>query len=512
MEKTYSLFFVFLLVLACSTPETLQKNLHKDSYKIIESNLYFLASDELEGREAASPGERIAGQFIASQLKQYGVKPFGDDGTYFQSFELQKSEVLPSSNITFFKNNQEQELILEKDFIPYRGGDVLEKTKLIYVGYGISDSSIEYDDYKDLDVSGKIVVCMYGTPVKKGDPEFYKELAKFAGSAKKADIAAEKGAKGVLVLQSNRWAKIWQRLAGYTKGPAIRKKTVDNKRITAAWIDTLAAKNLFSIPNISYSDLRDTLNSGYVKNGTVLNTKASIQIEQRIENVIAKNVVGIIEGNDPALNNEIVSVGAHYDHEGIKNGEVYNGADDNASGTVTILESARQISTLKTNNRPVVFVFFTAEEKGLLGAEYFVNNSEYIDNIVVNINMDMVGRESEDTMYVVGSGKISSELYNIVEQANKETTKFHFDYTYDDEGHPERIYYRSDHWKFAEKGIPIVFLTDMHKTDYHKPTDDPEKINFIKLEKTAQLTTHIALKVANLDHKLTRDKTIISEK
>jgi Zn-dependent M28 family amino/carboxypeptidase len=222
-----------------------------------------------------------------------------------------------------------------------------------------------------------------------------------------------------------------------------------------------------------------------------------------VETVNARNVIGIVPGSDESLQYQYISVTAHYDHDGIKNGIIYNGADDNASGTTAVLESARQISSLRKNKRPVIFIFFSAEEKGLLGSDYYVNNTDYISDVIANINVDMVGRESSDTIFVVGSGRISGEYYRLVEEANKETVHFHFDYSYDQEGHPERIYYRSDHWKFAQKGIPAVFFTDMHKADYHKPTDDAERINYEKVEKVTRLTTQIILKTANLKHKLT---------
>lgn len=509
MKKIFPIIIFFIFIFGCGTQKLLNEEILKESYKIIESNLYFLASDELEGRETTSHGEKVAAQFIASQLSQYGVKPFGDSSTYFQNFELEKSQILPSSKITFITDNDQHSLELQKDFIPFKGGDSIEESEMIFVGYGIYDSSINYNDYQNIDVSGKIVVCISGSPK---DLEISKTLEKYNRSSAKAIIAAKKGAKGIIVLQSAQWAKRWERLIKYGSGSSIDKISSSKTEINAAWIDTLTAKSLFKLENISYAALIDTLSAGFIKLGEALNTKASMKIDLEKELLPARNIVGIIEGNDPSLADEIVTIGAHYDHEGIKNGQVYNGADDNGSGTVSILESARQIATLRTNERPIVFIFYTGEEKGLLGSDYFVNNSENIENVIVNINIDMVGRESEDSLFVVGSGKISSELYDIVELINIETTKFHFDYTYDDESNPERIYFRSDHWKFAEKGIPIVFLTDMHSTDYHKPTDTPDKINYKKIVKVAGLTTAIALKVANLDHKLIRDKLQISGK
>ena len=205
-----------------------------------------------------------------------------------------------------------------------------------------------------------------------------------------------------------------------------------------------------------------------------------------------------------------MTIGAHYDHEGIKNGQVYNGADDNASGTVATLECARQLALTKSNKRPILFCFWDGEEKGLLGSEYFATSHHNINEIVVNINLDMVGREHEDSLAVIGSGKLSSEFFHIVEDINQQTSHFVFDYTFDDENHPERFYYRSDHWSLAKLGVPVVFLFDNENKDYHTPRDDADKINYLKLKKVVTLANGLALEVANLDHKLEVDHTNIS--
>lgn len=475
-----------------------------DSRNIIKSNLEFLASDELEGREATTRGAKIAAQYIASQLKQYGVKPMGDSGTYFQNFELQRSYFQPDSKLIFITNKTDS-LQLTKDFIPFEKGMSVNNSTLIYVKFGITDSLNNYDDYKDLDVKGKTVLCFSGEPSRDNDPEFFKKtVTDWRSSANKAALAKQKGAVGMILLQSPFWVRHWKNLSRRYTQPAIGPLEKDS--INAAWLDSSLAKNIFALNQLKYDQLLDTLRSGYIKTGSVIKLLISWNLDKQEDFVKARNLVGIVDGSDKSLSDEIVSMGAHYDHLGIRNGKIYNGADDNGSGTVTVMECARQIASLKSNKRPVLFIFYTAEEKGLLGSDYFVNHFDLIHNIIANINMDMVGRESIDTMYVIGSGRISNEFYNIVEKANAEASHFHFNYTYDDPSNPERFYYRSDHWKFAQKNIPIVFFTDMHRTDYHKPTDDADKINYSKLLKTSHLATQIALKVANLDHKLVTNK------
>jgi Zn-dependent M28 family amino/carboxypeptidase len=219
----------------------------------------------------------------------------------------------------------------------------------------------------------------------------------------------------------------------------------------------------------------------------------------------SKNLIGIIEGTDSELKNEFITIGAHYDHEGIINGVVYNGADDNASGTVAILEAARRLVDLNNNKRSILIIFHAAEEKGLLGSKYLTSNSDFMENVIVNINADMVGRKHVDSIYSIGSDKLSSELKNIVEDVNEETVNFVFNYRFDEPNDPQRLYYRSDHYNYAKQNIPVVFFYDYMLEDYSKPTDTPDKINYEKVEKISTLVTHLALKISNLDHRLRVD-------
>jgi len=513
MIQILKLVLVITLLFSCSHTGHKKSlaTLTNDSQTIIKSNLEFLASDELEGREATKHGARVAAQYIASQLKQYGVKPFGDSSTYFQNFKLQSSRYLTSSKLSITKNDEANTLTFIDNFVPFNTSEATTNSEVVYLGYGVTDSTYDYDDYAGIDVNGKTVVCISGAP--SSDEEGFAESMRkkrWSRSTTKAKWAQKKGANGIIVLLSQRWIKRWNRMGKYYTGEDIDEVEEETSAgINAAWLDSTHTKNLFEIEDLTYSQLFDTLKSGYIKLGSNLGS-ASWEIFEETKIVDARNVVGIVEGTDKSVEKEFVTVGAHYDHEGIKGGQVYNGADDNGSGTVSILESARQVAAIKSNRRPIIYIFYTAEEKGLLGAYNFTKAFEQFDDVIVNINMDMVGREHEDSMFVVGSGKLSGEFFDIVEDANKETSNFVFDYTLDDENHPEKIYYRSDHWAFAKKGVPIVFVTDNHEEDYHKPTDDVEKINFLKLEKTARLTTQIAMKVANLDHKLIVDNANIS--
>jgi hypothetical protein len=504
--------FVILMALIYSCAPTISQDkisqVTNDSRTHLKSNLEFLASDELEGRETTKRGAQVAARYIASQLKQYGVEPFGDEGTYFQNFELNRSFFTEKSSISVIGGDDKQNTYqIVKNFYAYSMGDSTPSVnEIVFVGYGITEPKYDYDDYADLDVKGKTVMFLDGEPDREGDSLFFagKERTKWYRSTKKRALALEKGATGVIVTLNTDSFKRWQRLGMYFSRERLSLPEESKKSISAIIVDSLMVKDIIGKDGV-YQDLLNEL-----KPGAIMAKRIKWNLEHVKEKAKARNVVGIINGDMGSVANEIVTAGAHYDHEGIKNGQIYNGADDNGSGTVSLLEAARQLAAIKSNHRPIVFIFYTGEEKGLLGSKYFVDNSAIMKNVIVNINTDMVGRESEDSILSIGSGKLSSEFFKLVEQTNKETANFNLDYSYDDENHPERLYYRSDQWNFAKNNIPIVFFTDMHEEDYHKPTDDADKINYPKLVKVSRLTAAILQKVANLDHKLIVDKANIS--
>ncbi|SDG93637.1 M28 family metallopeptidase [Psychroflexus sediminis] len=229
----------------------------------------------------------------------------------------------------------------------------------------------------------------------------------------------------------------------------------------------------------------------------------------------SENVIAIIEGSE--LPEEYLVITSHYDHEGIKNGEIYNGADDGSSGSMAMMEIAEAFQkAVEEGYRPkrsIVFLHLTGEEKGLLGSKYYTEYPVYpLDNTVANLNMDMIGRVDEahendpDYIYLIGSDKLSTELHEISEEANAAYTDLNLDYTYNDENDPNRFYYRSDHYNFAKYDIPIIFYFNGVHADYHMPTDTAEKINYEVLEKRAKLVFFTAWEIANREERPFVDK------
>ena len=232
--------------------------------------------------------------------------------------------------------------------------------------------------------------------------------------------------------------------------------------------------------------------------------------------VQTENVVAIIEGS--TLPEEYIVISSHLDHEGVKNGEIYNGADDDGSGSVALLEVAeafqKAVKAGKGPKRSIIFLHVSGEEKGLLGSRYYTDNPLYpLANTIANLNIDMVGRtdpkrenENDNYIYLIGSDRLSTELHEVSEAANKATVNLELDYTYNAEDDPNRFYFRSDHYNFAKNNIPVIFYFNGTHADYHKPTDTVEKIRYDLLAQRSQLVFYTAWELANREERIIVDK------
>ena len=248
-----------------------------------------------------------------------------------------------------------------------------------------------------------------------------------------------------------------------------------------------------------------------------INKQLVLETKNRDNFFFGKNVLGFIEGTDPELKNEIIVITAHYDHLGIIDGLIHNGADDNATGTAAILEVAAAFQLAKKSGqnfkRSILCFPNSAEEKGLLGSYYYVENPEFpLENTIACLNVDMIGRMDEfhpndsNYVYLIGSDKLSTDLHNISEKSNKKYINMDLDYTFNDPKDPNRFYYRSDHYNFAKKGIPSIFYFSGVHEDYHKETDTTEKLVYEKVEKTAKLIFYTAWELSNADKRPEVDK------
>jgi Zn-dependent M28 family amino/carboxypeptidase len=248
----------------------------------------------------------------------------------------------------------------------------------------------------------------------------------------------------------------------------------------------------------------------------VYNANIKLDITKTTNRLQASDVLGYLPGTD--LKDQIIVISAHMDHLGKRNGEIYYGADDDGSGTVSILEIASAFAKAKASGkgprRSILFLANSGEEEGLWGSQFYTDHPTYpLDKTDVDLNIDMIGRvdpnrkigDSMNYVYVVGSDKLSTDLKPISEGNNKKYSKLELDYKFDDPTDPERIYYRSDHFNFARKGVPIIFYFDGIHADYHRPTDTPDKINYDLLEKRAQFVFYTAWDMADRNEMLKRD-------
>jgi hypothetical protein len=480
----------------------------------LRKHLSFLASEELGGRYTLSPQNRIAARYLVSQLESYGVRGAARDGSFFQKVPLSVRKLdLAASKIILSTTSAKQEFNCGQDFAVSLAADRDVSGELVFAGYGISLP--QHDDYAKVDVKGKVVV------VASGKPQSLAGIA-FSEEAHKEKAAREHGAIAMIAIAPPQLLLAWAHVSSLVTKEVISlppRFREDGRYFPFIYAGPSLIKAIASAMG------RD---QAYFNQGALEPAAIAARVEVRIKAEVkpaplAQNVVGVLDGSDPKLKDEYVLFSAHYDHlQTGPNGEVYKGADDDGSGTVSVLEIARAFAIGPRPKRSILIIFHTGEELGLLGSQF---NTDYepvvpLSKIVVDFNIDMIGRSrregdldprdaklsDKDSLYIIGSDKLSTELHRISEQTNAETARLRLDYTYNDEHHPERLYYRSDHYNYAKHGIPIIFyFTGLHR-DYHRPTDDVEKIDFEKMERIVRMIFATGWRVANLDHRLVVDK------
>lgn len=516
MIRLSSLLFGVLFSISCFSQNVEDKYADLITAKNLHKHLSIIASAEMQGREAGTEGERKAAAYIIEQLKKSGVKALRDFQGYKQHFPLYRI------------NKIRDELIVGKytakygnDYIfPLKTNRTLKSNsnQTVFIGYGIDDSL--YSDYKNIDVKGKTVVFFLGAPLQNGksliDSTVRQSVwSKPEGLTLKLKTAQNKGAVNALILSSKQEAfssnvielnkSLVQKKAGSSKDKYIPHALI-SQRLGLEILGDVAflttAINNLSFDSTMFKSFDIKVKTRYYKN---------------FQNLISANVIGYVEGSDKK--DEFLIISAHYDHLGTINGNIYYGADDDGSGTVALIELANAFSKAKAEGnsprRTVVFIAFSGEEKGLLGSYFYSENPALpFNSTTANLNIDMIGRidterKLPDTLnyvYVVGHNKLSSELPSLLKNALSENFSMSLDYKFDDPNDPNRIYYRSDHYNFARKGVPVLFFYDgMLKADYHKPSDTVDKINWALYEKRARFIFYVAWDLANRENMLLRD-------
>lgn len=488
--------------------------------KEMKRHLTTLASREFEGRETGTEGQKKAAQYIAGYFQMLGI-PAVKEGSYFQQ-------------INFFAENWENiDLQLEDENLRHlwdyyalpadnESRDWIDIDEITFLGYGIDDPA--YSDYSGADVAGKAIMIYPDEPKdKKGNflvsgndvpSEWSDNLVKKLQTAKKY------GVQVVFVIDSD-----------FKKNVSQARREILNRRLSmveslpedrnlanSVMLSSEVAKKIIGKQFKKVVKARKKIQKKGKSRDVAIPVDLRLRQEKSVRSLVGENVLGYIEGTDPKLKDELVVVTAHYDHLGKRGDDIYFGADDNGSGTTTVLEVAQAFAEAKKKGwgprRSVLIMLVSGEEKGLLGSQYYAEYPVFpLENTIANVNVDMVGRVDpkhedkgvSDYIYVIGSNRLSTELHQINEDANARYTQLELDYTYNAEDDPNRYYYRSDHYNFAERGIPAIFYFNGTHEDYHRTSDTVDKINFEKMEKIGRLVFHTSWELANREERIKVD-------
>jgi hypothetical protein len=516
--------------------------------------LTYIASDALQGRQMLTEGFGLAGAYVADHLKSWGVAPAGDAGTYFQTVPIYGMRTRSNSSVAVTVNGETR---IFKDgegvtFARNQGGKQTISSDVEFVGYGLRLAELNHDDYARRDVKGKVAILI-GRGIRgmtaaqnrliNGRARDAVELHRAVATISPVVMNAGRGGGGGAA-------------AGPT--PPVGAPAANNAQRT----DFQTSRNLdlpippqitasdaffdfvFAGTGHSYATLRElAAKQEPLPEITLRDVRITITVDaeyERVQTRLTRNVVGLVRGSDARLRDTYVAIGAHLDHTGYRQfaptgggaggGElaycpgqtrptprtgdvVNNGADDDGSGIVSLMAVAKAFATGRKPKRSVLFVWHSGEEEGLFGSRYMADYPVMpIDRMVAMVNVDMVGRNRCDdvaqanTVYVVGSERISTELHNLNEAANASLSRpLTLNYEYNDVSDPESIYTRSDHYSYAFKGVPVVFFTTGLHRDYHYVTDEVDRIEFAKMARIAELIHATALRVSSLERPPARD-------
>jgi len=540
MQKIFPLLLLLLVHKGesqkLSSTKTDFGNVNNITTQQLHEYLSFIASDILQGRDTPSRGQELAAKFIATHLAQWGFKGAGDSGTFFQNIALLRSKIIPpKTTITINR----REFFYGKDFISTPVATNIS-APLVFVKNGYMIKGKNINPYEGIDVKGKIVVIEGGLPkgITMGD------LAGKRGVDYDIppNYAMNHGAAAVIAIPSARALENWtdgeRNYAEKGEISVLKFRNTENQPVAAItaseeFINALFEKEKTGVQTMWKRSSADSVSSFEFSP----ETKVTLSISTYSDTATAKNIVAVLEGADKKLRKEYVAFGAHYDHIGTSspvNGDsINNGADDDGSGTVGLLACAEAFAKGTRPKRSLLFVWHTAEEKGLKGSKYFTQFPTVpLSNIVTQINIDMIGRSLPDRqagkpdsgagsdnvemsgrneVFVIGSNMMSSELGKLSEDVNNSFLHLKLNYLFDNPLHPLKLFYRSDHYNYAKNNIPIIFYFDGIHEDYHQPSDEIEKIDFEKLASVTKTVFALGWKLANLPKRPVIDKEFPKE-
>jgi hypothetical protein len=470
----------------------------------LRHRVFLLADDSMRGRATGTPEIAAAAGYLVAEATRLGLRPAGDDGTFYNRSELQRRLLEAQTRITSPGGSHTPGL---DELIPVSGLVGLPAASqprgsgpLLYAGH-LVDPAIGAAELRAVDVAGAAVIVRLSPPAGI-DPQNTPPRMPVAALFGPASTAA-----AVLLVAEEGEQEIWSYVSGIARSGSIEQPGGETPPRGPAFfmISPQLAERVLGAPLAGARQPRADLGA------------FEFELREQVTPVDAWNIVALLPGRDPARAGQYVSVGAHYDHVGIgaavEGDSIYNGADDNASGTAGLLEVAEYLASLPQSRRParsVLFLWYTAEEHGLLGSRTFTDAPTVPrDSIVVNVNADMLGRNSPDSISVIGAGRLSSELAAEVEAVNRRLARpFLLDYSYDRRDHPERLFCRSDHYNFARFVIPTVYLTTGLHEDYHQPSDTPDRLDYDKIARAARLIGDLTLALADRPARLVIDQPV----
>jgi hypothetical protein len=502
-----------LLLTACAVPAQEPTDpLASITEAELRDHIHYLASDFLEGRGTGDEGFMLAAHYGAILFAAAGLQPMFTDASgspsFFQAIDFERSKVGGASAMQTTEGGVERSYSIGDDFLAlqvFSGGALKVEDTPIFLGYGIDEADRGWNDYNGMDVSGKVAVIVGGAPTRNGEPvlpeeqhALYSDLSRSAGE--RVEAARKNGLAALIVVVDPASTVLWNNVATMMGRSRMRPKaagTADSR--PGPWIILIKAEQATGL--LSGTGYDPVSQTGPCVPGTL--DGVGIELDLTVERepaFSAPNVVGLLPGTDPVLKDEYVVVTAHLDHVGVRNGEIFNGADDNASGSAAVIEAA-EAAAMAPARRSIIFVLLTAEEMGLLGAMHFANHPPVpIENIVLNINLDMVGRNSPDwpeLLLAMGSENRRPELLQLIRDVNEQVGA-NLDWRLNEGSDPHNHVQRSDQLAFMQKGIPaILIIRGFMQPDYHRPSDDPATINYAKVLQASRLAYALAIEAAN---------------
>jgi len=485
----------------------------------LRTHLEVLASDAYEGRETGAKGQKMAAEYLRNSFSTMGIGPvpgWQDKGLlapgYEQPFLL---ELIEPGALQLQVGGVPQRFMQDYFYFSERTDQEVTAQEVVFMGLG--EKNDQRNDYQGVDVKDKVVLVMEGGggKVAKGavpDNVFFTDLSR------KVTAATAAGARMVLYASANA-DLMMQEFDHYLSSSRMELKGSDKeehgktKGTQVMIIDQPLAEVILAKGGIRWKKIDKAVKTP----GKAIPCAVSMRHQPVITELRSENVLGYVEGTD--RKEELVVVTAHYDHIGMSNGEVYNGADDDGSGTVALLEMAQAFALAKAAGhgprRSMLFMPVSGEEKGLLGSEFYSDHPVFpLASTVADLNIDMIGRtdsihaDSPPYVYIIGSDRLSTELHRINEEANKAHVGLELDYSFNAPDDPNRFYFRSDHYNFARYGVPVIFYFSGVHEDYHQPGDEVEKIRFDLLEQRTRLVFATAWELANRTDRIVVDKPL----